>query len=228
MIEATTIQDPISFATTLRDDERAALGPAPRRGGDAATGTGSACSRWRTTRTTASVVVDENGGERFDVDFNGRELERIDAALEFTRKVLEAAGATQICWTGLASTHVQGRAGWATTPSGSAVDRNGRVARRRSACTSATARSIPRTLSGQPVADDHGARDQSPTPDADRTATRRARRGRRMSARSSASTTGRSSSIERPEPEPVGRARRRRPRRRRRRLRDRPARDRTG
>ncbi len=46
VIEATTIQDPISFATTLCDEQRAALGAAAssRRSGDS--GTGSACWRW--------------------------------------------------------------------------------------------------------------------------------------------------------------------------------------
>jgi choline dehydrogenase-like flavoprotein len=74
-----------------------------------------------------TVVVDEDGGERFDVDFQPSELERIDASFDFSRKVLEAAGATQVCWTGLASTHVQGSCRMGDDPERSAVDRNGEV-----------------------------------------------------------------------------------------------------
>jgi choline dehydrogenase-like flavoprotein len=73
----------------------------------------------------ARVVVDEDGGERFEVDFQPVENERIDAALAFSRTVLEAAGATRICWTGLASTHVQGSCRMGDDPERSVVDRNG-------------------------------------------------------------------------------------------------------
>jgi choline dehydrogenase-like flavoprotein len=75
----------------------------------------------------ASVVVDENGQERFDLAFNERELGRIDASLEFSRQVLDAAGARQVCWTGLASTHVQGSCRMGDDPARSATDRNGKV-----------------------------------------------------------------------------------------------------
>jgi choline dehydrogenase-like flavoprotein len=76
---------------------------------------------------SCTVVVDEDGAERFDVDFQPSELERIDASFDFSRKVLEAAGATQVCWTGLASTHVQGSCRMGDDPERSAVDRNGEV-----------------------------------------------------------------------------------------------------
>jgi choline dehydrogenase-like flavoprotein len=72
----------------------------------------------------AAVVVDEGGGERFDVRFSPTELERIDVAFDFSRRVLEASGATRICWTGLASTHVQGSCRMGDDPARSAVDRN--------------------------------------------------------------------------------------------------------
>jgi choline dehydrogenase-like flavoprotein len=73
------------------------------------------------------VVVDEDGGERFDVDFGAREQKRIDDSFAFSRRVLEAAGAAAVCWTGLASTHVQGSCRMGDDPDRSAVDRNGRV-----------------------------------------------------------------------------------------------------
>ena len=45
--------------------------------------------------------------------------------LKASREVLEAAGATQICWTGIASTHVQGSCRMGDDPARSVVDRNG-------------------------------------------------------------------------------------------------------
>jgi choline dehydrogenase-like flavoprotein len=71
----------------------------------------------------AAVVV-EDGGERFEIEFQPIELERIDAAFRFSRDVLEAAGATRVCWSGLASTHVQGSCRMGDDPARSVVDRN--------------------------------------------------------------------------------------------------------
>jgi choline dehydrogenase-like flavoprotein len=124
VIEATTIQDPISFATTLCDENGPLWG---ERLVEAVRG----FRRWvgllamANDENNATVVVDENGGERFDIDFRPSELERIDASFEFSRKVLEASGAKQICWTGLASTHVQGSCRMGDDPRRSVVDRNG-------------------------------------------------------------------------------------------------------
>jgi choline dehydrogenase-like flavoprotein len=126
VIEASTIQDPISFATTLRDDDGPMWG---RRLTDAV-------RRYRywngvlamvNDENTGSVVVDGDGHERFDLAFNERELGRLDAALEFSKEVLRAAGAREICWTGIASTHVQGSCRMGDDPERSATDRNGKV-----------------------------------------------------------------------------------------------------
>ena len=123
VIEATTIQDPISFATTLCDENGPLWG---ERLVEAVRG----FRHWvgllamANDENNATVVVDENGGERFDIDFRPSELERIDASFEFSRKVLEASGAKQICWTGLASTHVQGSCRMGDDPARSVVDRN--------------------------------------------------------------------------------------------------------
>jgi choline dehydrogenase-like flavoprotein len=126
VIEASTIQDPISFATTLRDEQGPMWGPR-------LTEAVGKFRRWNgvlamiNDENNGAVAIDENGMERFDVAFNERELGRIDAAFEFSRNVLEAAGATQVCWTGLASTHVQGSCRMGDDPQRSAVDRNGQV-----------------------------------------------------------------------------------------------------
>jgi len=73
------------------------------------------------------VAIDEGGGESFSAAFNDSENQRLDAALRFSRDVLEAAGATQVCWTGLASTHVQGTCRMGSDPERSVVDADGRV-----------------------------------------------------------------------------------------------------
>jgi choline dehydrogenase-like flavoprotein len=124
VIEATTIQDPIAFATTLCDEGGPLWGPRLVE----------AVRRFRhwvgflamvNDDNNSAVVVDESGAERFDVDFQPVEQERIESALRFSREVLEAAGATQVCWTGLASTHVQGSCRMGDDPGRSVVDRNG-------------------------------------------------------------------------------------------------------
>jgi choline dehydrogenase-like flavoprotein len=125
VIEASTIQDPIAFATTLRDDRGPFWGPRLTE----------AVRRFRYWNGVLAMVNDENnasvvvedGQERFDVDFNERELGRLDASLEFSKQVLQAAGATQVAWTGIASTHVQGSCRMGDDPERSAVDRDGKV-----------------------------------------------------------------------------------------------------
>jgi choline dehydrogenase-like flavoprotein len=73
------------------------------------------------------VSLDDNGAEVITADFNVREYERLDAALAFSRDVLVAAGATQVCWTGIASTHVQGTCRMGSDPERSVVDADARL-----------------------------------------------------------------------------------------------------
>jgi choline dehydrogenase-like flavoprotein len=124
VIEATTIQDPISFATTLGDESGPLWGPRLVE----------AVSKFRhwigflamaNDDNNSSVSIGDDGGERLEVDLRPAERERIDAGLRFSRNVLEAAGAKQVCWTGLVSTHVQGSARMGDDPARSVVDRNG-------------------------------------------------------------------------------------------------------
>ncbi|MGH2934741.1 MAG: FAD-dependent oxidoreductase [Gaiellaceae bacterium] len=123
VIEAATVQDPIGFATTL-SDERGPLWGQPLV---------DAVKRYRhwtgvlamvNDENTSAVVVDEDGSERFDVAWNENERQRLDAALAFSREVLERAGARQVCWSGIASTHVQGSCRMGDDPAASVVDRN--------------------------------------------------------------------------------------------------------
>jgi choline dehydrogenase-like flavoprotein len=124
VVEATTIQDPISFATTLCDES----GPL---WGERLVAAARGFRRWigllalSNDDNGSAVSVGEDGAERFDVDLQPHELERNDRAVQFSKDVLEAAGAKQICWTGIASTHVQGTCRMGDDPARSAVDRNG-------------------------------------------------------------------------------------------------------
>ena len=148
VIEAATIQDPIAFATTLRDEGGPMWG---QRLVDA-------MRRFRhwvgllamaNDDNHAAVVVEEDGEERFEVDFRPNELERIERAFRFSRDVLEAAGATEVCWTGLVSTHVQGSCRMGDDPARSVVDRNGEAHEVKRLFVG-DASLVPRTLSVNP------------------------------------------------------------------------------
>ena len=104
-----------------------------------------------------SVHVDENGQESFAADFNAAERDRMAGALDFSRNVLLEAGASRVVWTGLITTHVQGTCRMGSDPERSVVDADGQswdVKRLYVGDGSL----VPRTLSVNPVADDHGAR----------------------------------------------------------------------
>jgi choline dehydrogenase-like flavoprotein len=124
VIEASTVQDPIGFATTLSDESGPLWG---RRLVDAVqkyrywTGVLAMVN----DENTSAVVLDEHGNERLDVAWNENERRRLDEALAFSRTVLERAGAKQIAWSGIASTHVQGSCRMGDDPAVSVVDRNG-------------------------------------------------------------------------------------------------------
>ena len=123
VIEATTIQDPVSFATTL-EDENGPLWGAPLV--EAVRN----FRRWNgvlamvNDENNGVVSVDENGQESFDAPFSATEKERLAAALDFSREVLREAGASQVLWTGIASTHVQGTCRMGSDPERSVVDPN--------------------------------------------------------------------------------------------------------
>jgi choline dehydrogenase-like flavoprotein len=124
VIEASTIQDPIAFATTVGDEDGPFWG---QRLVDAV----RQFRHWNgflamaNDDNNSAVSLGEDGGERIAVDLQPAERDRVDAALAFSRDVLEAAGATQVCWTGLVSTHAQGSCRMGDDPERSAVDRNG-------------------------------------------------------------------------------------------------------
>ncbi len=119
VIEATTIQDPIAFATTLSEEN------GPLWGQELV----DAVKQYRNYIGVLAMVNDENNatvddGDRFAVTFSEREEKRIEDSLQFSREVLLAAGAKRVLWSGLASTHWQGSARMGDDPAVSVVDRN--------------------------------------------------------------------------------------------------------
>ena len=121
VVEASTIQDPIGFATTLEDED----GPL---WGQALVEAVRGFRHWIgllamvNDENNGRVSLDENGAESFEASFNEREQARIDGALDFSRTVLSEAGATRVRWTGLLTTHVQGTCRMGSDPGRSVVD----------------------------------------------------------------------------------------------------------
>ena len=124
VVEATTIQDPIGFATTIEDEN----GPL---WGQPLVDTLRGFRRWVgvlamvNDDNNGTVRIDENGGEAFDAAFTPAERARMDGALDYSRDVLRAAGASRVCWTGLITTHVQGTCRMGSDPERSVVDADG-------------------------------------------------------------------------------------------------------
>ena len=87
--------------------------------------------------------------DSFTADFQPAELARIDHALQFSRQVLEAAGARQVLWTGLVSTHSQGGCRMGSDPARSVVDAHGETHTVRRLFVG-DGSVVPRTLSANP------------------------------------------------------------------------------
>ncbi len=126
VVEGPTVQDPVSFAESLQDARDLPLwGP-------------RLAESVRAYRHWAGMLVmagDENTGV-IDLDVRGEpvitkrfspaERARLDSAREFAVSALRAAGAREVAWTGLSTSHVQGSVPMGSDPRRSAVDANGR------------------------------------------------------------------------------------------------------
>ena len=125
IVEASTVQDPIGFATALCDQQ-----DRPLWGEELV----EMLRRYRyfsglltlvNDENSGTAWVDESGRDRYSFDFNQRERERIDSSLRFAEQVLEASGAQRVFHTGLLSTHVQGGCRMGSDPERSVVDAHG-------------------------------------------------------------------------------------------------------
>ena len=121
VVEATTIQDPIGFATTL-EDESGPLWGAPLVEAVRAYRRWAGLLVMANDDNSGAVEVGDDGSERFSADFEPHERARIDAAFAFARDVLDAAGASRTLWTGLLTTHMQGTCRMGSDPERSVVD----------------------------------------------------------------------------------------------------------
>jgi choline dehydrogenase-like flavoprotein len=123
VVEAVTVQDPIGFTVSLCDEN----GP---MWGESLVEAARKYRRWigllnmSNDDNNARVERDEDGNEWFFSDFQPVELERINRAREFSTRVLRAAGATEVLWSGLATTHMQGSCRMGADPATSVVDGN--------------------------------------------------------------------------------------------------------
>lgn len=126
VIEGGTIQDPVAFAESLVDS-----GDRPLWGSALAEVAGG----YRHWAGLLAMATDDNTGvvelgPRGDVvigkRFSAAERERIAAAREFSLRALRAAGARELVWSGLSTTHVQGTARMGEDPARSVVGPTGR------------------------------------------------------------------------------------------------------
>jgi len=149
VVEASTVQDPIGFATGLCDERGA-----PMWGRELV----EMARRYRyfsgllvmvNDENNGTVELDEDGSERYGFDWSESERARIERSLEFSREVLLAAGAKRVLQTEVLSTHLQGGCRMGSDPARSALDAHGecRDVRRLFVGDGSV---IPRTLSVNP------------------------------------------------------------------------------
>ena len=124
VVEAVTVQDPIGFTVSLCDEN----GP---MWGQPLVDAAKQYRRWvgllnmSNDDNNATASLDTDGNEQFTSNFQAAERGRISSAFEFSRKVLEAAGASRVLWSGLATTHMQGSCRMGSDASNSVVDLHG-------------------------------------------------------------------------------------------------------
>ena len=124
VIEATTIMDPIAFATTVEGED------GPLWGAELVE-TLRDFRRWVgllvmvNDDNNGSVGLDDNGQESFEADFTPTERERMSGALRLHARRPDRLGRHEVRWTGLVTTHVQGTCRMGSDPERSVVDADG-------------------------------------------------------------------------------------------------------
>ncbi|HEX4033780.1 MAG TPA: GMC family oxidoreductase [Solirubrobacteraceae bacterium] len=150
VIEAVTMQDPIGFAVNLQDEHGPIWGEPLVE----------ALRAFRNWSGLLAMVNDDNNGavipsadwdsdDAYSCDFSAAEVERLDGALDFSRRALEAAGAEEVLWTGLVTTHIQGSCRMGSDPARSVVDAHGEMHSVRRLFVG-DGSVIPRTVSANP------------------------------------------------------------------------------
>ncbi len=126
VIEATTIQDPIGFTTTMEDEK----GPMY---GQPLVDAAKKFRNWigllamSNDDNNGRVSIGENGEDLYEANFSEAENARFAGALDFTRDVLREAGAKQLVWSALITTHMQGSNRMGTDSDRSVLDENQQV-----------------------------------------------------------------------------------------------------
>jgi choline dehydrogenase-like flavoprotein len=149
VVEASTIQDPIGFATALCDENDVPLWGQPLVDAVRNYRYFSGLLTLVNDENNGTAWVDETGQDQYSFDFNETEQKRIDESTKFAQDILRAAGAKRIFQTGVLSTHVQGSCRMGDDPARSVVDAHGEShdIRRLFVGDSSV---IPRTLSVNP------------------------------------------------------------------------------
>jgi choline dehydrogenase-like flavoprotein len=127
VVEGPTIQDPVSFAESLVDASGRPLW------GRRLAETVSGYRHWAGMlvmagdENTGRIELDLRGDAVIAKSFSPAERARLDAARDFAVAALYAAGAREVVWSGLSTSHVQGSVPMGSDPLRSAVDANGRA-----------------------------------------------------------------------------------------------------
>jgi choline dehydrogenase-like flavoprotein len=127
VIEGTTIQEPVSFATGMVDTAGRPLW------GPELTLVAHEYRNWAgllvmaNDENTGTVELDPAGQAVITKGFSELERRRMADALAFTTEVFRAAGARRVVWSGLSTSHVQGTARMGADPDRSVVDDRGRA-----------------------------------------------------------------------------------------------------
>jgi len=125
VVEASTVQDPIGFATGLCDEDGMPLWGEELvqtvRSYRYVTGVLTMVS----DENHGTAWVDEEGNDRYSYAWSETERERNDRSLRFATEVLLAAGARRVFHTDVLSTHLQGGCRMGSDPLRSVVDAHG-------------------------------------------------------------------------------------------------------
>lgn len=124
-VEASTVQDPIGFATALCHEDGSPLWGRELVETVRQFRYFSGLLTMVTDENTGTAYVDDNGRDRYTFAFSHTEQQRIDGSLAFAQDVLRRSGARRVYHTGVLSTHMQGSCRMGSDPARSVVDAHG-------------------------------------------------------------------------------------------------------